>query len=191
MINKNMSNVEAAGQYKRPTPGGHIMKIVKVRNNEQKETLELSLDFTEGELNDYYKQLNERFGFWGSRTNKSYKEKALPFFRAFIEAVMESNTDTDGLVIGDYESVDETKLEGKLIGVVVGEREYTGNDGLQKTGLDWYNAKFVPVADIRDGNYTVPELRKAADQNSTASGGVVVATGDMEFGPVDDKDIPF
>lgn len=188
MINKNMSNVDAAGSFARPVPGGYVMKIVKVNNIEQKEMLELSLDFTDGELKDYYAQLNDKFKFWGARTSKSYKEKALPFFRAFIEAVQKSNEDTDGLVIGDYEAVDETRLVDKLVGVVVGEREYTGNDGLQKTGLDWYNAKYIPVDDIRTGNYTVPEIRKQTD-NQQGTAEVVVATAD--FGPVNDDDIPF
>lgn len=188
MINKNMSNVDAAGSFTRPVPGGYVMKIVKVNNNEPKEMLELSLDFTEGDLKDYYAQLNDKFKFWGARTSKSYKEKALPFFRAFIEAVQKSNEDTDGLVIGDYEAVDETKLVDKLVGVVVGEREYTGNDGLQKTGLDWYNAQFMAAEEIAEGNYTIPEIRKQTNaQPGTAE--VVVATAD--FGPVNDDDIPF
>ena len=185
-----MSNVNAAGNYPRPKPGGHVMRIESANNIVAKEQLEICLEFVEGDIKDYCKDIKDRFNFWPARCNKSYKDKALPFFKAFIEAVQRSNADTTGLVIGDFEDVDETKLVGKLVGVVVGEREYDGNDGTRKKGLDWYNADFVTVDDIRGGNYQVPELRV------TGSTAMVTASADVvdmsaNFGPVNEADIPF
>ena len=121
---------------------------------------------------------------------KSYKDKALPFFRAFIEAVQASNEDTDGLVIGDYEDVDETKLVDKLVGVVVGEREYDGNDGTRKKALDWYNASFMTLDDIRGGNYEVPELR-ITGRKATVLDAVDVVDMSASFAPLSDEDVPF
>ena len=189
MIGRNMSNVNAAGNYPRPVPGGYIMEINAVNNNPQKEQLEICLEFTEGNLKGYCAQIKDLFNFCPARCTKSYKDKALPFFRAFIEAVQNSNVDTDGLVIGDFEDVDETKLVGKAVGVVVGEREYDGNDGTRKKAIDWYNASFLSVDDILKGNYEVPELRiSGAKATVTESTGVV----DMSsMGPVTDDDVSF
>lgn len=184
-----MSNVNAAGNYPRPTPGGYVMRIESVNNNVQKEQLDICFEFV-GEFNGYCQSIKDKFNFWPARCTKSYKDKALPFFKAFIETVIFSNEDTTGLVIGDYEDVDETKLVGKLVGVVVGEREYDGNDGTRKTGLDWYNATFVTTDDIATGDYVVPELRITGSKATvTESTGVVDMSA--SFGPVNDEDVPF
>lgn len=189
MIGRNMSNVNAAGNYPRPTPGGYVMRIETVRNIKDKEQLEICLDFI-GDFTGYCNTIKDKFGFWPARCSKSYKDKALPFFKAFIEAVQASNTDTDGLVIGNFEDVDETKLVGKMVGVVVGEREYDGNDGTRKKALDWYNASFVTLDDIKTNNYEVPELRITGNK-ATVTEAVDVVDMSANFGPVDDKDIPF
>ena len=191
MIGRNMSNVNAAGNYPRPTPGGYVMVIDSVKNIMNKEQLEICLEFTGGDLKDYCHNIKDRFNFWPARCNKSYKDKALPFFKAFITAVQESNADTTGLVIGDFEDVDETKLVGKKVGVIVGEREYDGNDGTRKKGLDWYNASFVNIDTIMTGNYEVPELRVTGSSATvTESAGVVDMSGGF-IGPVADDDVPF
>ena len=164
------------------------MRIETVNNIKDKERIEIGLEFVDGDIKDYCKSIKDRFGFWPARCTKSYKDTALPFFRAFIEAVQKSNADTDGLVIGDFEDVDETKLVGKLVGVVVGEREYDGNDGTRKTGLDWYNAEFMTVDEIRAGNFTVPDKRITGSR-ATVTADVVDMSA--SFGPVNEADIPF
>lgn len=185
-----MSEVSAAGNYPRPVPGGYVMRIEIVKNNPQKEQLEICLEFPVGDIKDYCKDIKDRFGFWPARCTKSYKEKALPFFKSFIEAVQGSNADTTGLVIGDFEDVDETKLVGKLVGVVVGEKEYDGNDGTRKKALDWFNALFVTAEDIKNGNFEVPELRITGNKATVTPSEDVVdySTG---YGPLTEDDIPF
>ena len=187
MIGVNMSNIEAAGNYPRPKAGGYVIKITSVANNKQKERLDIEFDFAEGELEDYYKDMQDRFKFWGGKFSKSYKANALPFFRGFIETVDGCNN-VDGLIIKDFEDVDETKLVGLRVGMVVGEKEYIGNDGKKKVRLDTYNAKFVPVDDIRSGNYTVPEFIPL-EETPNESAEVVDMTGD--FGPITNDECPF
>ena len=191
MIGRNMSNVNAAGNYPRPVPGGYIMEINAVNNNPQKEQIEICLEFTDGDLKGYCAQIKDRFGFWSARCTKSYKDKALPFFKAFIEAVQASNADTTGLVIGDFEDIDETKLVGKCVGVVIGEREYDGNDGTRKKAIDWYNASFVSAEDIFKGNYEVPELRITGTKATVTEAVDVVDMSSNFLGPVSDDDVPF
>ena len=190
MIGRNMSNVNAAGNHPRPTPGGYVMRIQSVNNIVAKEQLEICLEFDAGDFIGYCKSIKDRFNFWPARCTKSYKDKALPFFKAFIEAVIESNEDTDGLVIGDFEDVDETKLVGKSVGVVVGEREYDGNDGTRKKALDWYNATFTSIDNIIKGNYEVPELRITGTSAPTESAGVVDMSSGY-LGPITENDVPF
>ena len=166
------------------------MVIDSVKNIAQKEQLEVCLEFAEGNFANYCQGIKDRFNFWPARCTKSYKDKALPFFKAFIEVIQESNADTDGLVIGDFEDVDETKLVGKKVGIVVGEREYDGNDGTRKKGLDWYNAQFVTVKAIRSGSFEIPELRIIGNAPATTeSAGVVDMSA--SFGPVSDDEMPF
>lgn len=192
MIGINMKNIESAnaGTYPKPKAGGYVCIITDVTNNPPKKRLDIMFDFYEGEFKDYYKDLSERAKFWGGKFSKSYSEKALPFLKQFIETVVASNSDTYGLVIGDYEDIDETKLVGKLFGAAIGEKEYMGNDGIKKVKLDTYNAQFYTVDDINAGNYQVPEFKKYEDSSVTdMSAGVVDLSAG--FGPVKDDDIPF
>lgn len=197
MIGRNLSNVSAAGDYAKPVPGGYVMRIEAVTNNRKYERLEMCLDFVDGELAGYNKQFKDKFDWWPSRCNKSYTARALPYMRAFVETLIECNADTTGLVIGDFEDIDETKMVGKLIGVVVGEREYDGNDGLRKTALDWYNAKFTTIECIRSGQYTIPEKR-IADQtpqamvvDMSAEDQPQVVDMSTQVGPLQEDDVPF
>lgn len=188
MIGVNMSNVESAGSYPRPKAGGYVIRIENVTNNKQKERLDIEFDFFEGEFKGYYRDMQDRFKFWGGKFSKSYTAKALPFLKGFIENIQASNENTDGLVIGDFEDIDETKLPGLIVGMVVGEKAYIGNDGKEKVKLDTYNASFVPVEDIHSGNFTVPEFQPLEDKPPESAGVVDMS---MNFGPVSDDDVPF
>ena len=191
MIGVNMNNIDAAGDYKRPIPGGYVMRIESVKNIPAKELLEINMDIAEGEHKGYYADLKERFGFWGSQIRQSYKEKALPFFKAFLDKVQESNGNVEGL-INESGDVDETKLAGLLIGAVVGERQYVGMDGKEKVSLDWFKSRIMPVNDIREGNFTIPDPVKADNIQQDNAPKVTDASVSAEtFGPVNDGDIPF
>ena len=189
MIGVNMSNVESAGSYPRPKPGGYVIRIEKVENNKQKERLDIEFDIVEGEFAGYYKDMQERNGWHTGKFSKSYRTNALPFLKGFIEAVIKSNTpeSVEGLVIDDFVDIDESKLVSLIVGMVVGEKEYIGVDGKKKTRLDTYNASFIPAEKIRAGDYTVPEFQPLAE--APESSGVV----DMSVGftPTVDDDVPF
>lgn len=188
MLGINMSNVETAGTYPRPQPGGYVIEIISAVNNTKKERIDIEFDIVEGRFEGYYQDMQKRLGWHNAKFSKSYKEKALPFFRSFIEVVLGSNGNTDGLVIGDFEDIDETKLVGKRLGVVVGEAEYLGNDGEKKIRLDFYNATFVTIDTIHSGNYTVPEFKPLQAQTPQSTGVVDTTAG---FGPITDDDCPF
>lgn len=178
MIGRSMKDVDAAGNYPRPKAGGYVIRITKATNNVEKERTEFEFDIAEGQFRNYYQELYERAHFWGGAFSKSFSDKALPFYKGFTEAVVASNDNTDGLVIGNYDDIDETKFIGKLVGMVVGEKEYTGNDGKIKIKLDTYEAVFLPATDIRAGMYTVPEF-KSLETTPAPTGKVVDTTNEI------------
>lgn len=151
MINVNLDNVKAADEYKDVTAGGYVAKIMDVEVNQEKQYLRLMLDIAEGEFKDYYTDLYERKDFWLLNLYRSYKQKALPFFKQFIDAVQASNP--------RYKwNGDETKLINKLVGIVLQEEEYTKSTG--EMGVRLVVSKTLPVSDIREGKFSVPERKE-------------------------------
>src|SRR5690554_4623694 len=104
MKDLNLKEVIEAQEFKRVAPGGYICRITMVEDVTDKEYLLLEYDIAEGEFKDYYCSLYESRGFWGAKFVKSYKEKALPFFKGMITAVERSNK-------GFKFDNDETKLK--------------------------------------------------------------------------------
>lgn len=161
MKKQNWDNIQEATDFERPTPGAYIVEITNVEDLEEKEYLRIEYDFAEGNYKGYYQDLFSAKDFWGGSFIRSYKEKALPFFKAFKTCLEASNR---GYLF------DEDHLEalrGKLLGVVLGEEEYIGNNGEKKNRL--YVAQVRSVKAIQDGDFTIPELKKLAERERPAS----------------------
>lgn len=160
----NYENVQAiSGEYARPSAGGYICKITKVTDVDinpetgKGEYLQIEYDFTSEELKDYHKERFEKFGFWGGRFVRSYKEAALGMFKHFINCIEESCPNFTW-------EWDEKSLEGKLIGLVLGEEEYQKNDGSVGTRL--YVKEIKNIQQIRDGDFKVPQIKKLKQENT-------------------------
>ena len=179
--NMNLSEARSEGI----DAGGYIMRIRKAEIDPKYNRLRLYLDIAEGPKTGYYEKLNERVGFWAMVLNLYLdKESAWKFARC-IDAIKASNA---GFEWNDDGENDEQKLVGMHIGIVTRKIEYLGNDGLTKKKLTPYQT--LPVNDIREGNYTVPDaLPMKTTPNSAPVAGVVDTTSN--FGPVKDEDIPF
>lgn len=175
-----MKNVDTASGWSRPGAGGYIIQITRALNNPKSQRLEIEYDIVDGEFKGYYQDLYNRRGFWGGNFIKSYKPNALPFLKQFIEVILESNQDCTGLVIGDFDDIDETRLPGKYLGIVYGMEEYRGNDGKIKQRPDHYNAIFMTPAQIQQGTFEVPELKLL--ENKPAPAAVVDTTQQMPEG---------
>lgn len=189
MLGVNMKGVDAAGGN-RPGAGGYVIRITRVTNRMQKQDIEIEYDIIEGEFSGYYMDLFQRRKFWGAKFYKSYKEGALPFLRSFVDTIIECNPGSQDILVGENEDIDETKLQGKIIGIVYGMEEYIGNDGKLKQRPDYFGAEFITPDRIRAGEFSVPDL-KPMDNSSMqpSSAGVVDTT--TGFGPQRDDDIPF
>lgn len=131
----DMTNVQEAGEFKRPGAGAYICGITKVEDVSDKEYLKVTYDIIEGEFKGYYKEMRENNPewAWAGAYVKSYKTAALPMFKRFCTAVSRSNGNF--VFDGNTVNADEQTLVGKKIGLLLGEEEYYGNDGELKTRL--------------------------------------------------------
>lgn len=151
----NIALVQEAGESKRLPAGGYVCKYTKVEDNDKKNYLYMEFDIAEGEYKGYYEELNDKINFWAGRCYRSYTEKALPMFKRMCSAVTKSNK---GFIFDGNKHCDETTLVGKLVGMVLGEEEYIGNDGSTKTRL--YVAREIPVEDIKADKFKIPEIKR-------------------------------
>lgn len=179
MRNVDWNSVNEAQEYKRPGPGGYIIKIVSVEDVEEKEYLKIEYDIADGEFKNYYKDLYKSRGFWGGSFIRSYKAKALPFFKAFKTSVEVTNK-------GFEFKNDPQSLVGKFCGAVFGEEEYEANDGSVKKRLYFHQARSGQA--IRNGEFEVPELKKLAKRSNDSG---LIGGGFTDLPTDDDGELPF
>lgn len=165
----NLENIQEAGEYSRLTPGGYICRITNVediplnQNTGKGDYLKLEFDIAEGDFKDYYKNMEENLHFWGGSYIRSYKEKALPMFKRMCSCMAKSNP---GFVFdGGQQNSDEKTLIGKLIGLVLKEEEYVGNDGSTKTRIVVHTEK--SIQEIKEGKFKIPEIKKLDGTSGT------------------------
>lgn len=175
----DLDSVVEANEFPRVKPGGYICQITAVNDVPNQEYLKIEYDIAEGDLKDYYFNLYKTKGFWGGSFIRSYKDTAKPFFKAFITAVERSNK-------GYQWDFDESKLKKKFIGLILGEEEYQGNDGVTKKRI--YVAQVHSVEKIRKGDFKIPELKK--EKLQTAGKGTV-PDGFHPIGDTIEEDLPF
>lgn len=179
MRNINWDNIQEANDFPKVKPGGYIVRIAKVEDDEQKEYLKIFYDFVEGELKGYYADLYKSKGFWGGNFIRSYKEKALPFFKSFKTAVEESNP-------GYTFKNDPQSLVKKFVGIVLGEEEYLSNSGEKKTRT--YVDRTLSGQRIRSGDFKVPEFKPLNEDDDRAFRDLSAKVADVF---ADDDEDPF
>lgn len=155
--------IEDAADYPRAVPGGYVAVITGVQDREDKEYLFLEWDFVEGPLAGSHRDCFARQGFWPMGFMRSYKEKALPFFKAFKTALEESNPGYR------FDEANLNAMVGRRVGVVLGEEEYLTRNGEVKQSLKVQQTRSVDA--IRRGNFEVPALKKLKDAPPPANTG--------------------
>lgn len=156
MIKIDLTNVEEATDFPKLKAGGYIAKIYKVEDVENKQYLKIYYDIAEGEFAGYYKDLAEKFNKWNGSFIRSYKETALSFFKGFITALENSNT--------NYKfSENEQEMVGKFLGVVLAEEEYENQSGEIRVRL--VVNKTCSVDKIRNNDFVVPEKKTILPSN--------------------------
>lgn len=160
----DMTNVQEAGEFRRPEPGAYHCVIKAVEDISDKEYLKVGYDIAEGEYKDYYTNLRKEHPdwAWSGVYVKSYKQSALPMFKRFCSAISKSN---GGYVFdGGAVNSDEKTLIGKHIGIVFQEEEYYSNSGDKRTRLIVYSE--CPVDKIADQK--VPKLKALKETPSSS-----------------------
>ncbi len=180
-INWDEVQEQQPGEFNGPAPGGYIAKIVTVSDDETKKCLRIEWDFADGEYKGANAETFNRARFWPTPLFRSYKPNAQGFFKAFKTSVEASNR-------GYTFRNDPPSLEGKLMGVVLGEEEYLKGNG--ETGKRLYVYQVRSVKAIQDGDFEAPKLKRLpAGQASTSE------PAGQQFRPVDplddDDDLPF
>ena len=175
----NWENITPSrGEGRKEIPGGYIVRITYVEDVKDKEYLRVEWDYAEGELAGAHKECYDNYGFWPAPMFRSYKQKAAGMFKAFIEAVGQSNQ-------GFAWDWNEKQLIGKWVGVVTREEEYTSNSGELKTRI--VVDQVLPASDILNNNYTVrPTKRKEASNRTNAVVDMTAPTNESF-----DEDTPF
>ena len=143
--------INEAGEFKRLPAGIYGVKITNVKDVPENQYLEIYCDITKGEYANYFKSQLDAGLKDGSRSIRSYKQNALPFFKAFITAVEKTNS-------GYQWDWDESKLVGKNVIAVFGEEEYEDKDGNVKVGTKL--VEFRSLEAFKEGRIKVPELKK-------------------------------
>lgn len=183
MKNVDLTNVEEAKEYVRLAAGGYICKITKVEDVPGKEYLKIYYDIAQGDFKGYFTDLMDAKNFWGGTFIKSYKETALSFFKAFTTAVENSNP--------KYKfDNDETKLVGRLVGLVLGEEGYVANDGSSKNRLYVKETRSIDV--IKNKQFEVPEYKPCPGGRQVGSTpSSVDSNGFMNIPDGIDEELPF
>lgn len=176
MKNIDWNNVTEATDS-RLTPGGYVCGIIRAEDVPDKEYLRIEFDIAEGPYKNYFREMRDRMNLdtWprAGVLIRSYKEKAQPYFKAFLTAVQNSNA-------GYTFKNDESTLSRKLVGMVLGEEEYEYN-GEIKTRL--YVNAVRSVKAIQSGDFAVPNKKTLPAKAPSVD----------TYAPIsdDDGDLPF
>ena len=172
--------------FMRLPKGGYVCKILSVEEQTSKAGnpyLLINMDIAEGEYvgffaDDYGKQTGEKKWHFVHRLMVP-TDKTKPFtaqlFKTFNAYLADSNPGWEF----NWDA-DEKQYRGKLIGVLVNERQFKKRDGTIGTATNI--AKVVKASTIRSGSYTVPGDILVAEEKGS------------DFIPVDnvdDDDMPF
>ena len=168
--------INEAGEFRRLPAGIYGVRITKVVDKPENEYLEIYSDITKGEFAGYFKSLVDSGLRDSSCHIRSYKTKALPFFKAFITAVEKTNPDYKW----DW---DEQKLVGKAVIAVFGEEEYLDKDGNVKVSTKL--VEFRSLQAFQEGKIKVPELKKLSQATAptapTADPSVAITDDELPF----------
>lgn len=184
---QNWDKINEAGEFERLPAGVYGVTITKVVDNPTNEYLEVYCDITqEGKYKNYFKALTDAGLVDTSRSFRSYKTNAIPFFKAFITAIEKTNP-------GYAWDWDEQKLVGKKVMAVFGEEEYIDKNNEVKVGTKCI--EFRSYEAFKEGRIKVPELRKLSDEEKarllTPTEPTVDESKNLGALEIPDEELPF
>lgn len=169
--------------------GGYVCRIIKLAETKSKagnDMIRVMVDIAEGYYEGFYfrkfredTRSEKKWScyFYSNVRNKDGSTNG--GFKAFVEAVRESNAGFEPSWDQDFAE----SFKGKLVGMVFGEEEYLNADGEIRDNVRPVKAKSVEA--IRNKDYTIPSRRKYN------SGRGELSPLPEGFTAVDDDDVPF
>ena len=178
---KGYNDAKASGDFERLPAGGYVIKItgVKDENKPDKQYLKIIYDIADGPEAGRYANEDPDNDYRHSFI-RSYKDTALGMLKAFLQAVDETNGSKLGETVET--GLDEQRLVGLYLGVVLGYEEYETNAGDVKERL--YVKSCKTAKQIQEGDFKVPELKKLKAKTNAAA----IPEG---FTALTDADLPF
>lgn len=178
---KDYDLINEAGEFKRLPAGIYGVVITNVVDKPENEYLEVYCDIAKGEYANYFKALVDAGLRDTSMSVRSYKTKALPFFKGFIKAVEKTNP-------GYQWDWDEKKLIGKNVIAVFGEEEYLDKEGNVKIATRV--VEFRSLDAYKEGKIKVPELKKLPPQEQPITEPTLI-NPTPQLLELDDDKLPF
>lgn len=159
----NANKAAQPGEFTNLPAGGYVCKIVDSEFTTSKagnDMLSLKIDIAEGDFAGYFQNFADRFKNWSN--NAVYRQLILDskknvsgFFKGLLEIIEDSNPNFTAYA---NDGVDNSALVGKQIGFIFADEEYQKQNGDIATRAV---ARFPKtVSDIRDGDFTVPAIKK-------------------------------
>ena len=177
--------------------GGYIAKILDCKEETSASGytwLAFSFDISEGEhkghfAEQYRANINENKKWRGTYNafipdeNSQYYEENLNKFKTMIANIEESNS-------GYHWDWDETKLKGKTIGVIFGEKEFETENGDVIILTECRGFRSVDC--IKNGKFKMPALKTLNGGAKKASSQSSASANTTDFTVIDsDDDLPF
>lgn len=185
--------------FRKLAPGGYVCRIINAYLNKSKngnQTLYVEVDIAQGEFAGFFKTETDRFnknqdGSWTSNARlciPTLIENKIHYrLKNFLVAVKDSN---DDLKLEPKSGVfDIRQLYGKSIGCVFRGREAKAVD---KNGKHYVNTivdHALPVQDILDGDFSVPDIEPYKEFDETHA--PKTDNDDFIGSPIDASDMPF
>jgi len=118
----NQEQWQQVGETRKLEADAYVCVITSVEDVSDKEYLRIEFDIHEGPFKGYFGELFKSKQRWYGSFIKSYKEKALSYFKSFITAVEKSNSN----YVWNW---DEKTLLNKLLVINFADEQYQGIDG--------------------------------------------------------------
>lgn len=159
--------------------GPQPCRITEVTDVSEKSYLKVEFDIVSGPFKGFYQAIQERSGNWAGVLNRSYKDNALGFFKAFITAVEKSNP-------GYSWDWNEKSLVGKFVIVNYREEEEIYNDEI-RTRVRPFEFRSIPA--WKEGNIKEPVKKTLSDAERKAFEAAHTSSETTAF--VAEDDLPF
>lgn len=176
-LNWNTIQSSSEGGFEPLPAGGYVAKIIDMKDNENREYVEVVFDIAEGPKAGYY---SDDFGKEHPYTHHfflSYRDKALGMLKGRLEAIQRSNPGFDPFAAWDAGRLD--MFVNRLVGINLQEEEYENRDGDIRTRLNV--CQVIDAQTVRDGKVKVRQKKELAGKTPTS----------VAAAPADDFEIPF